>query len=142
MTTSRLLLVMLFVTGCYSAPIVRRERTTVSDDAKQVLAAALPRTDTPQIDRDAFDRHYNAAMESYRRAEYARAIAEFEAAFAIDAQPMLIFNIAQSYRKAGRLDEALRNYRDYLQRDPSAEHGHVTELIEQTQRDLERKTDH
>jgi tetratricopeptide (TPR) repeat protein len=135
---SRLVLMVLLVTGCYSAPLVRRERTTVGDDAKQVLAAALPRTDV--IDHDAFDRHYNAAMESYRHADYARAIAEFEAAFAIDAQPMLIFNIAQSYRKAGRLDEALRNYRDYLQRDPSAEHGHVTELIEETQRDLAHKT--
>jgi tetratricopeptide (TPR) repeat protein len=136
MIGARFCIVALVMTACFEPSVGRRERTTVTDDAKVVLARVL----THDYDHEAFDHHYNAAMDAYHRADYAKAIAEWESAYEVDSQPLLVFNIAQAYRKAGHLDEALQRYRKYLELDPSAEHARVTELIERTEHELAKQT--
>jgi tetratricopeptide (TPR) repeat protein len=135
------LAILTLVAACYAPTASRREQSVVADNAHEVLAQALPppKTTGEAPDHAAFDHHYRIAMDAYRRAEYATAVAEFEAAYAIDSQPLLIFNIAQSYRRAGQLPEALREYRRYLGLDPGAERDHVRELIEQTEHELAQK---
>jgi len=60
---------------------------------------------------------------AYDRGEYATAISYFERAYEVDANPGLLFNIAQAYRKLGvpGCERALAYYRRY--RDALAESG-------------------
>jgi len=137
----RVAAIAVALAGCFTPSPGRRDQTTVSNDAKAILSKLVtPRDSGPN--KAAFERHYAAAMDAYKHTDFALAIAEFEAAYAIDDQPLLIFNIAQAFRKAGRLDEALRKYREYLDRDPSAERDHVSELIKETERDLAQQPKH
>jgi tetratricopeptide (TPR) repeat protein len=136
----RIALVLVTV-GCFSSSPARRERTTLSDDSAAIMLSLRPH-DPAEDDASTkarFQQHYDAAMTAYKDASYANAIAEFEASYAIDPQPLLIFNIAQSYRKAGKLDTALAKYREYLDRDPSAERDRVGELIKQTEGEVARR---
>jgi tetratricopeptide (TPR) repeat protein len=137
--TARILIAAVMATACYAPSVGQREQTTVADDARPLLAKLVKSPASDAERKREFDRHYGAAMAAYKSADYAQAIAEFEAAYAIDAQPLLIFNIAQAFRKAGQLDQALVKYREYLERDPSAEREHVTELIDAAERELARR---
>jgi tetratricopeptide (TPR) repeat protein len=64
--------------------------------------------------------HYVQATKLYDLGKYDEAIKEFEAAFEIKDDPVLLYNIAQAYRLANKYPEALRFYRTYLRRKPKA----------------------
>src|SRR5450432_3669468 len=51
---------------------------------------------------------------------YDKAVIEYQKAYEIGGVPAMLFNVAQSYRLANQLEEALRFYRRYLQRSPNA----------------------
>lgn len=53
--------------------------------------------------------------ELYRAREYQGAIAVYERAFEIDADPNLVFNIARCFEKLGNVDAAIRRYEDYIE---------------------------
>jgi tetratricopeptide (TPR) repeat protein len=65
-----------------------------------------------------FKTHYDLAMALYQAQKFEEAIPEFKAAYEIDRKPGLLFNIAQSYRKAGRPRDAIQYYDQYLSSDP------------------------
>lgn len=65
-----------------------------------------------------FRTHYELAMALYNAQKYEDAVPEFQAAYEIEHKPGLLFNIAQSYRKAGRPREAIAYYDQYLSSDP------------------------
>ncbi|HVU52541.1 MAG TPA: hypothetical protein VHL80_17800 [Polyangia bacterium] len=58
--------------------------------------------------------HYDKATTAYALGRYADAAGEFEQAFALKADPALLYNAAQAYRLAGRRERALELYRNYL----------------------------
>jgi tetratricopeptide (TPR) repeat protein len=64
--------------------------------------------------------HYERANRYYLIGKYPEAIADFEAAYLIGADPVMIFNIAQSYRLNNQPEEAARFYRNYLRSAPEA----------------------
>lgn len=64
--------------------------------------------------------HYKRGTKLYDLGKYDEAIQEFEAAFEIKDEPVLLYNIAQAYRLANKYPEALRFYRTYLRRSPRA----------------------
>lgn len=64
--------------------------------------------------------HYEKANRYYLIGKYPEAIVEFEAAYLIGADPVMIFNIAQSYRLNNQPEEAARFYRNYLRSAPDA----------------------
>jgi tetratricopeptide (TPR) repeat protein len=78
--------------------------------------------------------HYDKATTAYALGHYADAAVEFEQAFALKADPALLYNAAQAYRLAGRRDRALELYRNYLRVfGKRAEHAadvewHISEL--------------
>jgi tetratricopeptide (TPR) repeat protein len=129
MRAAHLALACALAAGCYGPSALRREQTSIPNDAGARLAAAtapLPKAPSRQ---EQFAQHYDAALGFYQQARYPEAIAEFEVAYGIDPQPLLLFNIGQAYRKAGRPQEALAKYREYLDKDPSAERNKVDDLI-------------
>lgn len=58
---------------------------------------------------------------SYRDGKYQEAISQFKQAYILVADPVYLFNIAQSYRKVGDCVAAYDNYSRYLEVAPNAE---------------------
>ncbi len=70
------------------------------------------------------DDQYEARMMSGRRAyqkgDFEAAIEDFQAAFAEKPEPAPLYNIAKSFEKMARYEDALDYYRQYLEADPNA----------------------
>ena len=78
---------------------------------------------------------YERATRAYDVGKYNEAIEEYQKAYEIGGDPPMLYNIAQSYRLNDQPGEALRFYRRYLQRAPSARNR---EDVERKIADLEK----
>ncbi|MEO8214153.1 MAG: hypothetical protein ABI560_13215, partial [Myxococcales bacterium] len=65
-------------------------------------------------------RHYEEGTKAFNLGEFARAIAEFKATYNVKPDPLLLYNIAQSYRLAGDAGQALFFYKSFLRNMPGA----------------------
>jgi tetratricopeptide (TPR) repeat protein len=63
---------------------------------------------------------YERATRAYDVGKYAEAIEYYQKAYEIGGDPPMLYNIAQSYRLNDQPADAVRFYRRYLQRAPSA----------------------
>ncbi|MBI5478257.1 MAG: tetratricopeptide repeat protein [Deltaproteobacteria bacterium] len=95
-------------------------------------------------------KHYEEGETAYRVGKFAKAIAEYEAAYALVPKPALLYNLGQAHRKQYALDgkvEHLRAAREvfqtYLREVPDSPQKPVLEQImralEQQQQDFEKK---
>jgi hypothetical protein len=85
---------------------------------------------------DDFQQHYKRAKDLFLSERYDEARAEFKTAYDTKQLPRLLIDIGQSYRKAGKLREALEAYNAYLKAVPDPEPGikqKVDDYIRQTQ---------
>lgn len=121
-------------TACYTSAPLRRERTALAPTARDQLAAAFEPSWLVRRRQETFEQHYRAALAFYEKKAYPEAVAEFELAYAADQQPVVLFNIGQAYRRAGRPALALEHYKRYLDADPAAERNKVEQLIEEVER--------
>jgi hypothetical protein len=71
-------------------------------------------------DFEAAGKHFSAAQEAFGAKHYRTAAAEFEAAYGITKDPVLLYNIAESYEKAGDGHKAAASYKAYLKDQPAA----------------------
>lgn len=74
------------------------------------LTSVASAQETPPEFQPLLDR----AMQHYTAREYEQAIALFEQAYAIRAEPELVYNIARSYERIARHDDALREYERFV----------------------------
>jgi tetratricopeptide (TPR) repeat protein len=81
------------------------------------LAAGAQPTDTQKKEAREIN---EKATRLYEVGRYEEAIAEYQKVYLIVDDPVLLYNIAQSYRLWGKPEDALRFYRNYLRRSPSA----------------------
>src|SRR5262245_44965723 len=65
-------------------------------------------------DFEAAGKHFSAAQEAFGAKHFRTAAVEFEAAYTITKDPVLLYNIAESYEKAGEGKRAVGNYKSYL----------------------------
>jgi hypothetical protein len=65
-------------------------------------------------------KHYEEGTKAFNLGEYPRAIAEFKATYNAKPDPLLLYNIAQSYRLAGDASQALFFYKSFLRNMPDA----------------------
>lgn len=63
---------------------------------------------------------YQRGTAHYQQKEYDLAIEQFKAGYEAVPQAVFLYNIAQSHRYAGRPDQALSYYRQFLQLSPDA----------------------
>jgi hypothetical protein len=63
---------------------------------------------------------YDRATRAYDVGKYAEAIEDYQKAYEIGGDPPMLYNIAQAYRLNNQPGEAIRFYKRYLQRAPSA----------------------
>src|ERR1051326_5328920 len=82
-----------------------------------------------QPDYEAAQHHFASGKELFEKGAFLRAATEFEAAYEITKDPVVLFNIGEAYEKAGKLDESIRAYEGYLAGTPTA----------QDREDVERK---
>jgi hypothetical protein len=79
------------------------------------LALVLATASTARAqDFEAAGKHFSAAQDAFGKKHYKAAAGEFEAAYAISKDPVLYFNIGESWEKAGDGPKAIAGYRSYL----------------------------
>ncbi|SRR5258706_11844240 len=71
--------------------------------------------------------HFDDGTKAFDLGHYEEAITEYELAYKLHDDPALLYNIAQAQRLAGHAEEALRLYRTYLRKVPSARNREETE---------------
>jgi hypothetical protein len=59
-------------------------------------------------------RHYDEATKAFDVGDFARAVAEYKAAYGARPDPAFLYNTAQAYRLAGDARQAIFFYRSYL----------------------------
>jgi tetratricopeptide (TPR) repeat protein len=70
--------------------------------------------------QDAAMQAYQRAVAAYKDGDYERAIEQFQASYALSADPELLFNIAQTYRrKPGGCPQAVQFFREYQRLQPA-----------------------
>jgi outer membrane biosynthesis protein TonB len=72
-------------------------------------------------DFEAAGKHFSAAQDAFGKKHYKVAAGEFEAAYAITKDPVLLFNIGESWERAGDGKKAVQSYTDYLAKNPEAQ---------------------
>ncbi|MEO1230522.1 MAG: hypothetical protein AAFZ18_16605 [Myxococcota bacterium] len=82
------------------------------------LLAALLASASPAAAQESTEARFDAlvqtALGQYREGDYLNAVDTFEAAYALDDRPELVYNVARSYEKALRPDEAIATYERFL----------------------------
>jgi len=85
-----------------------------------VLAAAIAPATAQRAHERPAQKHLDAALALYARSEFDAASVEFEHAYEIDADPALLYALAQANRLGGHCDVAMSNYGRYLDTHPNA----------------------
>lgn len=67
-----------------------------------------------------FRTHVENGLRLFRDQRFDDAIREYLSAYAINSNPVLLFNIGQAHRKAGRLQEARRAYEQFKEAAPDS----------------------
>jgi hypothetical protein len=86
------------------------------------LVAAADRALAKPNDNDAAAarEHYKRGLTLYDLGKYDEAVVEFEQAYELKDEPVLLYNIGQALRLNSKYTEAMRFYRTYLKRKPNA----------------------
>jgi tetratricopeptide (TPR) repeat protein len=100
-----------------------------------LLLVALPaRADDATSARD----HFKRGQTHYSLGEFEQAAAEFREAYRLRDEPAILFNVAQSFRRAGNAREAYSYYSQFLERKPAASNrADVERFIEQMRRKVD-----
>jgi hypothetical protein len=85
-----------------------------------VSLAAAPALARGSDDASSAKEHYKRGLTLYELGKYDDAVTEFEQAYEIKDDPILLYNIAQALRLNKKYSEAVRFYRTYLKRKPGA----------------------
>jgi len=94
-----------------------------------LVGLAAPAAAQAQPDFEAAKRHFMTGKDLFVRKAFLKAAEEFNQAYEMTRDPVLLFNVAEAYENAGRREEAIRFYEGYLAGVPSA----------QDREDVERK---
>jgi tetratricopeptide (TPR) repeat protein len=113
---------------------MRSRRLLCTSAALAALALAAPAARAEDDRVGSYRAAVARGQEAFDQGNFAIARAEFRAAYDIHAEPVLLFNIASTYRREGELTRALELYREFLQQAPK--HARA-ELAAQTIRELE-----
>jgi tetratricopeptide (TPR) repeat protein len=66
---------------------------------------------------------FQRGQDDYQSGRYSAALTQFASAYQLLHEPAFLYNIAQCYRRLGRLDDAERFYHDFLNAVPDGARG-------------------
>jgi tetratricopeptide (TPR) repeat protein len=116
------------------ARTTRAARLAAAGVAALLLVALPARADDVTSARD----HFKRGQTHYGLGEFEQAAAEFREAYRLRDEPAILFNIAQSFRRAGNAREAYSYYSKFLERKPAASNrADVERFIEQMRRKVD-----
>jgi len=82
-------------------------------------AYAAPKKKPPKDDKTSeqkeADRHFKAGVALFKEQKYSEALAEFERAYEIAPQPVVLYNIAGCHRELSHYAEAVKAYNRFLE---------------------------
>jgi tetratricopeptide (TPR) repeat protein len=118
----------------------------VSLDVKRALAAvavaAVVITASAAHAQSDAQEHFKRGVKLYNLGHFQESIPEFEKAYDLDPQPILLFNIAQSHRQNGNKERALFFYRRYLEQEPNAtKRADVEQRMKELAQELQQETE-
>lgn len=92
-------------------------------------------------DYAAAGRHVAAAKEAYGKGAFVAAAEEYAKAYDLAKDPVLLANVAECNERSGKLDLAVKNYRQYLADAPGAtDRGEIEKRIAELQKKLAAPT--
>jgi len=74
-------------------------------------------------------KHFQRGQTAYRLTQFAKALAEYEAALKAKHHPVILFNIAQCHRQLKQYNKALFFYKLYLSERPKASNRRMVERL-------------
>jgi hypothetical protein len=80
--------------------------------APRSKAPGKPAAKTPE--QKEAERHFQSGVALFKEAKYAEALAEFERAYEISPQPLVLYNIAACHRELSQYSEAVAYYGRFL----------------------------
>ena len=84
---------------------------------------------------------FKKSADAYLRGEFAQAIALLDEAYALDPQPVLLYNKARAHEGLGHIDEAISLYERYLTEEPSSpDRGAIEQRLVTLRRQRDEKT--
>jgi len=83
------------------------------------LPLVVRAAETPDL--DAAGKHFTVAQDCFAKKLYKSAATEFEAAYGISKDPLLLYNIGEAWQKSGDGKKAVASYKAYLKAQPQAQ---------------------
>jgi hypothetical protein len=93
-------------------PVAPGQIALAAPKAKPARAPARPARKTPE--QKQAERHFQSGVALFKEAKYAEALAEFERAYEISPQPLVLYNIAGCHRELSHYSEAVTYYGRFL----------------------------
>lgn len=114
-----------------------REKSETLDKIEILKKKIGPDQGSPEAKHEA---RLQAGRAAYQKGDYEGAIEEFKAAFDLKATPGALYNIAKSYEKMSRYEEAIDYFQQYLDLDPkAADRADVEELIKRLKKSIKER---
>jgi tetratricopeptide (TPR) repeat protein len=83
---------------------------------------------------------FKKSVEAYRQGALQQAVELLDQAYAIDPQPVLVYNRARAEEALGNVDEAIAGYEKYLQQEPNAvDRGAIEQRLTTLRRQRDEK---
>jgi tetratricopeptide (TPR) repeat protein len=83
---------------------------------------------------------YQQSIDSYRKGDFKTTIVQLKEAYALDPQPVLVYNLARAYEGVGDTDAAIDAYSHYLELDPKApDRGAIEQRIATLRRERDER---
>ncbi|MCA9652747.1 MAG: hypothetical protein KC501_22710 [Myxococcales bacterium] len=106
----------------------RRRWALVAAMATALAVAPRPAAAAPEVLRDPEARaHFEQAQRDFDQQDYASAIPELKAAYALEPNPMLLYAWGQAERLAGSCARAVELYRRFIDTNPAPEQRQLAE---------------
>src|SRR4051812_4485207 len=86
-----------------------------------VLIIALVSAAAHAQDFEAAARHFGAAQDAFGKQHFHAAASEFERAYEITKDPVLLYNVGEAWQKAGEGKKAVAAFKSYLAASPTAQ---------------------
>lgn len=115
-----------------AAPAAPTAAGVEKPDGIGTLASANAGSETDDLAKAR--RRFEKGQRLYDLRRYVESVPEFEAAYELSGDPVLLYNLAQSYRMAEKYPDALHYYRAYLKKVPKSAR---TEVVKRRIAELE-----
>ena len=118
------------------------KRTVIAFFALSVAAGLARPSQAEPRGKPSAEAHYKKGMKAYTLGHFTEAIEEFEKAYEVRAEPIFLYNIAQSHRQSDSPQRAIFFYRRYLEAQPDAKNrSEIEQRIKDMQAQLDAKAE-